>query len=109
MENKDRGWILGNMLGITEPGKKVFGVDFDSSGGALTLNPSSIGEHENGWKIIGEVHEDYYEWVNEFEAEHPVYGRVWGDFESEVYYDSSEGFKDFYENFPPEEWDYQDI
>lgn len=99
---------------------KKYGVDFDSDGGALTLNPDVVGEyvvrngkysktHNNGWTITAEVHEDYYEWINEFEASHPKFGRVWGDFEREVYADSEEGFKDFYKKFPPYAWDYGDI
>ena len=101
---------------------KKFGVDFNSDGGALTLSTGSVSDvgytsygniqqktHPSGWTIKGEVHEDYYEWVNSFEAEHPVFGKVWGDFENEVYADSEEGFADFYKNHAPEAWDYGDI
>ena len=98
---------------------KKFGIDFYSSGEALTLPSSyvsygeSIGEnvktHENGWTISGDICEDYYSWVNKFEAVHPELGKVWGDFEDEVYADSKVGYQDFYENFPPKAWDYQDI
>jgi hypothetical protein len=100
---------------------KTFGIDFYSSGGALTLDPYCIREdmydlpgeyvrtHDNQWTIAGKVKEDYYEWINEFEAEHPVFGRVWGDFEGEVYADTEEGYQDFYKNFPPTAWDYWDI
>lgn len=87
---------------------KTFGVDFNSAGGALTL-PASAGLHESGWTINGEIHEDYYEWINEFEASHPQYGRVWGNFEDEVHADSEEGFAHFYANHPPSAWDYGDI
>jgi len=81
------------------------------SGGhmALTLCPSELGENASGWNIQGAIHEDYYEWVNEFEAVHSFFGKVWGDFESEVYADSEEAFEDFYKNHPPQEWDYWDI
>lgn len=65
--------------------------------------------HANGWTISGLVHEDYYYWVNSFEAHHPVFGRVWGDFEEEVFADSEEGYAAFYECFPPDSWDYWDI
>ena len=98
---------------------KKFGIDFYSSGGALTLSPGDVsngegvGEdsktHENGWTISGDIYEDYYSWVNKFEAVHPELGRVWGDFEDEVYAESEAGYQDFYENFSPEAWDYQDI
>ena len=76
---------------------------------AHTLEPKCIGANESGWTIKGEVHEDYYEWVNEFEAVHPTYGKVWGNFESVVYADTEEGFNHFIENHPPTEWDYWDI
>jgi hypothetical protein len=101
---------------------KKFKVDFYSKDGALTLNPLEVSEkghtkngdiqqktHPDGWTIKGEVHEDFYEWVNDFEATHPTYGKVWGNFESEVYADSEEGYNHFYENHTPEAWDYEDI
>lgn len=95
---------------VTKKNAIDFGPKRCSSHDALTLPTSAIGgTHESGWSISGEIHEDYYEWVNEFEAVHPVYGRVWGDFDSEVFADSEEGFQDFYKNHPPDEWDYWDI
>lgn len=87
------------------------GGDLGYSGGhmALTLRPSDLGENDSGWTIAGEILEDYFEWVREFEATHPDFGRVWGDFQIEVYADSQEAFEHFYENHPPDEWDYWDI
>lgn len=101
--------------------EKHFGVDFNSVGGALTLHPEEVrgpcgfglGQntfaHDSGWTISGKVQEDYYEWVNDFEASHPVYGRVWGNFEKTVYADSEEGFDHFWSNHTPFAWDYMDI
>ena len=100
---------------------KKYEVDFYSPGGALTLPCESVSDnghisdlaqqktHQSGWTIKGQTKEDYYVWVNEFEATHPTLGRVWGDFENEVFSDSEEAFADFYKNHPPEQWDYQDI
>lgn len=102
---------------------KKFGIDFDSEGSALTLNPCEVCDtfpivdykevlertHDDGWTISGIVHEDYWEWVKEFEAYHPKYGRVWGNFEHEVYADSEEGFQHFYKHHEPKDWDYGDI
>lgn len=105
---------------------KKFGEDFFSEGGALTLEPGEVSDervrhllgnddivrsrtHDDGWTVSGKIHEDYYYWVNYFEAEHPTHGKVWGDFESEVYADSEEGFEHFYKNHTPEAWDYGDI
>lgn len=88
----------------------MFIKDFrDEVYSAHTLDPSDIGDHSSGWSIRGEIHEDYYEWVNFFEAEHPEYGRVWGDFEREVRADSEEGYDHFIEHHPPSKWDYGDI
>ncbi len=99
---------------------KKFGVDFHSEPGALTLPVEAVSEtdvdsgthtrtHPDGWTITGLVHEDYFTWVNSFEAVHPTLGRVWGNFEGEVYADSEKGFADFFEKHPPEAWDYGDI
>lgn len=99
---------------------KKFGIDFYSKGGALTLNSSEVSDngylniiqektHSDGWTIKGKISEDYYYWVNEFEAIHPQFGRVFGNFENEVFADSEEGFNDFYEKHTPEVWDYYDI
>ena len=85
------------------------GADFDNHSGALTLSHDINGTHDSGWTIKGEVHTDYYSWVNEFAATHPEYGRVAGDFESEVTADTAEGFAHFMKNHPPEAWDYADI
>jgi len=102
---------------------KEFGKDFHSPYGALTLNTSEVCKgndagkewtkqtrtHKDGWTITGVIQKDYCYWVNEFEAVHPEYGKVWGNFEDKVYADSEEGFQDFYEKHPPEAWDYMDI
>jgi hypothetical protein len=87
---------------------------------ARTLPPESVTDcrescgvftktHPSGWTITGEVHEDYYYWVNEFTAHHPEYGSVRGDFENKVYVDSHDALNHFVKNHPPEDWDYHDI
>ncbi len=76
---------------------------------ANTLPKECIGKNESGWEISGEIHEDYYEWVNDFEATHPTFGKVWGNFEDTVFADSEEGYNHFIKNHPPESWDYWDI
>lgn len=99
---------------------KKYTIDFNSSGGALTLNTEEVKDillwdktymktHKDGWTIIGTVYEDYYEWVNEFVAFHPIFGKVWGDFEDIIFADSNDGFEDFYKRHQPEAWDYGDI
>lgn len=99
---------------------KKFGVDFFSGGGALTLPVEAVtqgkdycGEHsrthKSGWTIKGVIHEDYYTWVNDFEATHPKLGRVWGNFEYEVHASSKKAFAHFWAHHEPEAWDYMDI
>ena len=99
---------------------KEYGKDFNSEGGALTLSTSEVTDsgaeggiqqkkHEDGWTIAGAIIEDYYTWVSDFEASHPKFGRVWGNFENKVYADSEEGFQDFFDKHEPEAWDYGDI
>ncbi len=99
---------------------KRFGVDFNSPGGALTLSVSAVSKsdvssgehslkHRSGWTIKGEVHEDYFTWVNSFEAKHAKYGRVWGNFEHEVYATSNKAFVHFWKHHEPNAWDYWDI
>lgn len=108
------------MSNTITPVIKKFGVNFHSEGGALTLDVDQVTDtnaesgthtktHPSGWTITGEIHEDYYTWVNEFKATHPKYGTVEGDFESEVKADSEEAFAHFYANHPPGAWDYGDI
>jgi hypothetical protein len=65
--------------------------------------------HSDGWTITGYICEDWYLWVNEFDAIHPTYGRVHGNYETEVYADSEEAFNHFYQHHPPKVWDYWDI
>ncbi len=88
---------------------------------AITLEPEQVCEahssqlgmhsrtHDDGWTIHGAIHEDYIMWVNDFEAEHPIFGKVRGNFESQVWADSQEGFEHFYKNHTPHIWDYDDI
>lgn len=94
---------------------KRYGVDFSSDGGALTLPARSVGKsggwkiHTSGWAIAGDIHEDYYKWVNSFSARHSVFGCVWGDFENDVFADSEAAYNHFLDHHYPEAWDYQDI
>lgn len=89
---------------------------------ACTLNPEevfgpnhksevgySVFTHADGWTIGGVICEDYYMWVNYFEASHPDYGLVRGNFEDEVQAESLEAFEHFTRHHAPYEWDYGDI
>lgn len=99
----------------------MFARKFEMNSMAHTLSADEVCEghgsltgwstrtHADGWTISGVIAEDYFYWVNAFEASHPRYGRVWGDFEEEVYADSQEAFDAFYAEHTPEFWDYQDI
>ncbi len=77
---------------------------------ARTLNPGDLGYHEeSGWTVEGKVMEDYYEWINDFVATHPTYGRIEGNFQVKVSADSLEALNHFLEHHPYLEWDYYDI
>lgn len=76
---------------------------------ALTLGPSDLGHDDFGWYVEGEEIEDYYTWVNDFQAFHEDFGFVIGDFEDEVYASSVEAFEHFIEHHAPDYWDYWDI
>lgn len=109
---------------------KRFGVHFNYPGdgvgySAYTLHAESICEahmkeedvrdivysrtHPDGWTISAKPKADWFVWVSEFDAIHPQYGRVWGNFEVSVEADSEEGFTHFFENHTPYAWDYGDI
>lgn len=80
--------------------------------GALTLSTEYLGRHDDGWEIVGAVHEDYCEWVNSFVAyKHDGYDSEWvaGDFEKGVVASSKEAYNEFIEKYPPSSWDYEDI
>lgn len=88
-----------------EQALKYYGI----SGCYVTLYPYQLGNHASGWIVEGEVSEDCFEWVSDFTASHPVYGKVWGNFNKKVYADSQEGLDDFMKNVPPHAWDIYDI
>lgn len=78
---------------------------------AYTLRPSVFKKaKEHGWIFHAEVHEDYYEWINEFCAIRlSDHAAVWGDFEDKVFASSQEAFDEFSKLFQPDLWDYGDI
>lgn len=77
---------------------------------ARTLHPEDLGFHDtSGWTVEGDICEDYYEWVNDFVATHHVYGKIEGNFETEVTAESQEALDHFLNNHSFVEWDYWDI
>lgn len=93
--------------------KNAITVHFDElitfSHMARTLDPSDLGYQDSGWIIEGEVMEDWYEWVNDFEAFHPDYGVVSGNYETSITGYSQEAVDHFMKHHPAYEWDYWDI
>lgn len=65
--------------------------------------------HGSGWKITASIHTDWYFWVNYFVANHPELGWIRGDFEYKITASSEKAFNHFFQNHPPERWDYGDI
>jgi len=86
--------------------KIEFTRDFKSQ--ARTLLPEN-GKMKSGWRIDGQIHEDYSKWINEFKATHKDYGTVWGNFETVVYATSKKAYTQFVKDHPYTEWDYRDI
>lgn len=74
-----------------------------------TLFASYLGFHSSGWLVEAEVIEDYYTWIEEFWAFHPVHGIVKGNFESMVMASSENSLLEFLNCFEFEEWDAWDI
>lgn len=81
-----------------------------------------VRSHKSGWIISGRIIEDYLYseevsktmpviigWVNEFKAVHPVYGKVWGNFENLVEADNGFGYDHFLFHHPYMEWDYNEM
>lgn len=89
--------------------KITFNINEDGGHDACTLLPSCVGANDSGWVVDADIQEDYFEWVNKFRANHPVYGVVWGDFEKVVYASNKEAYEHFTEHHPAEQWDYWDI
>lgn len=99
----------------------MFELYFKEDGMAHTLRAEDVCEdhdsqvghctrtHATGWTISGVVKEDWYYWVNDFEAHHPDFGRVWGNFEEAVFADTESGYEAFCAAHPKHVWDYADI
>lgn len=87
--------------------KKIY--DLATGHDARTLCPTYVGNNKSGWQIRGKVHEDYFEWVNYFEAFHPDHGIVYGDFEDAVYASDQATLDQFLKDHPFEDWDYWEI
>ena len=88
----------------------MYKVEFNVQGHlAKTLEPEYIGEH-NGWVVAGEVHENYYRWVNDFIAI-KIGTNMWvkGNFETIVEASNKEAYDEFVKLFPPVDWDYWSI
>jgi hypothetical protein len=87
--------------------KKTYTDEFKSM--ARTLDYEVVGVNDSGWRVKAVVHEDWFRWVNYFEAFHEDYGIVYGDFEEEVYASDEKALEHFIKNHEPEVWDYWDI
>jgi hypothetical protein len=80
---------------------------------AITLNPMCLSDRfQTGWTLRADINDESgFSWINEFEATHPEYGKVYGDLEKSLYYNSEEGLKNFVKTYKVciEFWDYKDI
>lgn len=91
--------------------KPGFRVYYSNQGtNAATLDADVVGYSEtSGWTIVAEIHEDHFTWINYFEATHPKYGYVKGDFEGMVEAASESAIDHFLEHYTIHNWDYSDI
>ena len=87
----------------------IFRKYYVNGSDARTLSADSVGENSSGWFVIAAIQEDYYKWVNYFEAFHPDYGLVFGDFEQGVFASCEKTLEQFITDHPYEDWDYWDI
>jgi len=71
--------------------------------GGLVLPSVNVERHQtSGWAIQGTIVQgETMDWVESFEASHPLYGDIWGNFNSNVYAETEEAFQDFYTNHTP--------
>lgn len=78
--------------------------------GARTLEPSIGFDEKSGWTVDAEIQEDYYTWINYFEAyKNNKRCYVKGDFESIIETSSLKTLDDFLSYYNVYEWDYSDI
>jgi hypothetical protein len=98
----------------SRPFEVAFGTDYglegsDEAPNRISLNPLYLGKHVDGWEIAGLIHnEDWFYAVGAFEAKHPEFGVVYGDFEKTVKATSAKGFFEFIAAYPPIVWDSND-
>lgn len=76
---------------------------------ARTLDPEILGNNDSEWIVRGGVITDHWSWINDFEAFHPDYGLVVGDFEEDIMYSSEKALAHFLKYHCFTEWDYRDI
>ena len=89
--------------------KEYYDYCKDGGHGAQTIEVDQLGENDSGWTITGEIQEDYYKWVNDFEAVHEKFGTVKGNFEDKVFATNKRAYNDFMKNHGYISWDYGDI
>jgi hypothetical protein len=94
---------MGLVLNVSEVFEKTDEYEYPING--QTYNKS----HGSGWTITGKVVIDYYTWINDFNAIHPEYGFVRGNFEGLVEVSSMKAYHNFMKHHSPEKFDYQDI
>lgn len=82
---------------------------FESDVSAQLVNITKI--HDSGWTVTGTVSADYYAWVKEFVATHPVHGTVAANDEGNcsLYISSQKALKHFLKCHPLEIFDLHDI
>lgn len=96
-------------------------LTFDSKGkvekpNAFTFSPLILNkENDHQWIFNAEVQEDYYEWINGFEAIHPKFGKVCGNLEKHIKFEKNQNEEELLIDFIKQNlkfmlvWNYLDI
>jgi hypothetical protein len=96
--------VLNSSYVCTLPKSSVLG------GNVLERNGDNYSTlHDSGWLIKAKLHEDCYEWVEDFLAIHEVFGFVEGNFNEMVVASSKKAYEEFTKEFNPNTWDIRDI
>lgn len=65
--------------------------------------------HASGWTIRAKIHNDWYSWIQNFEAQHPIFGDLKGDFNDKVECTDKNAFFHFIKYHTPIIFDMYDI
>lgn len=106
-EKQGNDYLRSKFVDFNKKGRKIGSI-------AFTLSPYILDkQNKNDWFFKAKIQEDYYQWINFFEASHSKYGKIFGDFEIGIHYpkENKEALNNFLEKTFQylNLWDYMDI